>query len=191
MCKPGSIKIAKFDVEAYANVQHLVSHISGQLEDNKSGIEALNALFPGGSITGCPRTVVCSVDDKIEQHKRSFWTGSAGWIDLHEGKCSWNILIRTIEATRSNDTWNAIIGAGGGITIKSNAELEVHEAEIEIFRTEKGLRLDRPASIGIKTNKLQITKIPLERNLQPNATGKIYFDANNIDENSKRECIDN
>ena len=85
VCKPGSIKIAKFDVEAYANVQHLVSHISGQLEDNKSGIEALNALFPGGSITGCPRTVVCSVIDKIEQHKRSFWTGSAGWIDFTKG----------------------------------------------------------------------------------------------------------
>ena len=155
VCKPGTIKISKFDVEAYANVQHLVSHICGQLADNKSGIEALNALFPGGSITGCPRTVVCSVIDKIEQHKRSFWTGSAGWIDLHEGKCSWNILIRTIEATRSSDIWNAIIGAGGGITIKSNPELEVHESEIEIFRTEKGLRVDR--ATGFRYQNQQIT----------------------------------
>lgn len=189
VCKPGTIKISKFDVEAYANVQHLVSHICGQLADNKSGIEALNALFPGGSITGCPRTVVCSVIDKIEQHKRSFWTGSAGWIDLHEGKCSWNILIRTIEATRSNDIWNAIIGAGGGITIKSNPELEVHEAKLKSFALRKACGWIEQRASDIKTNKLQITKIPLERNLQSSATGKIYFDVDKIDKNANRKCV--
>lgn len=189
VCKPGSIKISNFDVEAYANVQHLVSHISGQLDEEKSGIDALNALFPGGSITGCPRTVVCSVIDKIEQHERSFWTGSAGWIDLHEGKCSWNILIRTIEATKTNGMWNAIVGAGGGITIKSNAELEVHEAKLKSFALRKACGWIEEGGSNVKANKLQITNLPLERNLQSNATGKIYFDTASIDNNSKQNCV--
>ena len=98
-------------------------------------------------------------------------------------------MIRTIEATRSNDIWNAIIGAGGGITIKSNAELEVHEAKLKSFALRKACGWIEQQASDVKTNELQITNIPLERNLQSNATGKIYFDADNIDDNNKRECV--
>ena len=73
---PGSIGVARFDVEAYANVQHLVSHITATLQPDLTGAHALDAVFPGGSITGCPRTVVCAVIDELEQWPRSFWTGS-------------------------------------------------------------------------------------------------------------------
>ena len=111
----------RFDVEAYANVQHLVSHISAKLHPQASGASALQAVFPGGSITGCPRTMVCAVIDELEQMPRSFWTGSMGFIDVHTGQSSWNILIRTLEAHKVGRSWQASVGAGGGITIASPA----------------------------------------------------------------------
>lgn len=128
VCEVGSVKQSRFDVEAYANVQHLVSQISGTLSEGKDGLDALQAVFPGGSITGCPKTVVCAAIDEIEAEPRSFWTGSAGWIDVHSGDCTWNILIRTLEARYENDGWNGIVMAGGGITIESEPKAEVAEA---------------------------------------------------------------
>ena len=126
--KPGSVHQSRFDVEAYANVQHLVSQVRGVLDDGKDGIDALQALFPGGSITGCPKTVVCAAIDELEQKPRSFWTGSMGWIDLHSGDSTWNIMIRTLEARYTTEGWQGTVVAGGGITIESNPESEVAEA---------------------------------------------------------------
>ena len=126
--KPGSVHQSRFDVEAYANVQHLVSQVRGVLDDDKDGIDALQALFPGGSITGCPKTVVCAAIDELEQRPRSFWTGSMGWIDLHSGDSTWNIMIRTLEARYTTEGWQGTVVAGGGITIESNPESEVAEA---------------------------------------------------------------
>ena len=54
--------------------------------------------------------------DQIENQSRSFWTGSAGWFDVHSGDGSWNILIRTIQAERKNNQWFGKVGSGGGIT---------------------------------------------------------------------------
>ena len=128
MAVPGTISVDRFDVEAYANVQHLVSHITALLRPDESGASALQAVFPGGSITGCPRTMVCAVIDRLEEMPRSFWTGSIGYIDVHSGQSAWNILIRTLEAHRQGGRWNASVGAGGGITIASQPKNEVEEA---------------------------------------------------------------
>ena len=128
VAKSGSVHQSRFDVEAYANVQHLVSQVRGILDDDKDGIDALQALFPGGSITGCPKTVVCAAIDELEKKPRSFWTGSMGWIDLHTGDSTWNIMIRTLEARFSPDGWQGTVIAGGGITIESNPEAEVAES---------------------------------------------------------------
>ena len=128
VCDIGTVNLTRFDVESYANVHHLVSHIDGRLSQNKTSADAFDNLFPGGSITGCPKTMVCAVIDQIEQQNRSFWTGSAGWIQPHSGDCSWNILIRTLEAHRNGKQWYGKVGAGGGITIRSNPEIEVEEA---------------------------------------------------------------
>ena len=128
VCESGSVKQTRFDVEAYSNVQHLVSQISGNLKAEKDGLDALQALFPGGSITGCPKTVVCAAIDELEKKPRSFWTGSMGWVDVHSGDSIWNIMIRTLEARKTGDYWEGKVMAGGGITIESNPNAEVAEA---------------------------------------------------------------
>ena len=129
VCSVDSVKVERFDVEVYADVQHLVSHIKGSILPDTNGINAIQSIFPGGSITGCPRTAVCAAIDQLEQQSRSFWTGSIGWIDVFSGSSSWNILIRTLEAHRIGNLWSGTIVAGGGITIASNPVAEVSEAK--------------------------------------------------------------
>ena len=76
--KPGTVHQSRFDVEAYSNVQHLVSQVTGVLRDDKDGIDALQSLFPGGSITGCPKTVVCAAIDELENNLGRF--GQVQWV---------------------------------------------------------------------------------------------------------------
>lgn len=191
VCQPGTVGVDRFDVEVYTNVQHLVSHISGVLKPGASGHSAIQAVFPGGSITGCPRTMVCAAIDEIEQMPRSFWTGSIGWIDVHTGASSWNILIRTLEAKRSGRIWSGSVGAGGGITIGSEPEKEVEEAAwkaaalrlatgwitaeqsnvseggLEIYPIEQGLQHEASTSTG--------SVVTLEHALQSKSVGGVLF----------------
>ena len=168
VCEVGSVDIERFDIETYSNVQHLVSHLKGRLLPSENGMTAFNSIFPGGSITGCPRTMVCAVIDQIENQSRSFWTGSAGWIDVHTGDGSWNILIRTIQAQKKNNTWSGKVGSGGGITIKSNSTSEVMETywKAEALRIACGWNVNNQKQL--ETNELSIH--PLEIEL-PNSAG--------------------
>jgi len=127
--KPNQVWVDRFDVEAYAEVQHLVSRIKGELDDGVDIFDCIENVFPGGSITGCPRTVVCAAIDELERQPRSFWTGSMGWFDPSTGDSSWNILIRTAELRMKKNQWYSRVTAGGGITIESNPKSEVAEAK--------------------------------------------------------------
>ena len=129
IAQPNQVWVERFDVEVYAEVQHLVSRIKGRLNPDIDVFDAVEKIFPGGSITGCPRTVVCAAIDELEQKPRSFWTGSLGWFDPSTGDSSWNILIRTAELHRKGESWFSRVTAGGGITIESNPKSEVAEAK--------------------------------------------------------------
>lgn len=167
-CKTGSVQVQRFDVETFSNVQHLVSHIYGELEDTTT-TEAFTNIFPGGSITGCPRTVVCAGVDKIEARNRSFWTGSVGWFEPHAaggvGEGAWNILIRTIEAKKSGNTWNASITAGGGITIASNPKNEVEESKWKSTALKKacGWTLSEEIETHLASGKLEIYPVKVKQ----------------------------
>ena len=168
VCEVGSVEIERFDIETYSNVQHLVSHLKGRLLPSENGMTAFNSIFPGGSITGCPRTMVCAVIDEIETQSRSFWTGSAGWFDVHSGDGSWNILIRTIQAERKNGKWWGKIGSGGGITIKSDSSSEVMETywKADALRIACGWNVNSQKQL--ETNKLSIHPLEIE---SPNSAG--------------------
>ena len=184
--KIGSVQVERFDVEAYAQVQHLVSHLSGVLDEGSNGLDALQAVFPGGSITGCPRTVVCAAIDELEQQPRSFWTGSIGWVDVASGACSWNILIRTLIARKQRGQWHGSVAAGGGITIGSHPKTEVEEAKWKAAALRKacgwidGENSELP--VGKLTNhKLEVETVPIA-----SAEGSVRF----IDESTVAEgCV--
>tara|TARA_B100000941_G_scaffold282608_1_gene251255 strand:+ start:7 stop:1479 length:1473 start_codon:yes stop_codon:yes gene_type:complete len=128
VCQNGSVHWSECRIEALANVQHLVSGVEGKLSPNTSAGKSLAALFPGGSITGCPKVVTMAAIDQLEGSPRSAWTGSIGHLNQSAGQADWNILIRTMEAHSGPESWFAMVQAGGGVVIDSNPAAEVEEA---------------------------------------------------------------
>ena len=130
VCATGSVTWSDWRIETFPDVQHMVSEVQGRLRPGLDGWDALQALFPGGSITGCPKTVTVASIDELEGEPRRAWTGSLGHHDPRTGISAWNILIRTLEAEQDDvGEWNARVKAGGGLVIESEPEQEVAEAK--------------------------------------------------------------
>jgi len=128
VCEPGSVRWSGWRVEALANVQHLVSGVEGRISKSVSIGHAVSAMFPGGSITGCPKTVTVAAINELEEEPRGAWTGSMGHLHNGVGIADWNILIRTLEAYSGPNEWHGTVQAGGGIVIDSSPSEEVEEA---------------------------------------------------------------
>jgi len=160
--QPNQVWVERFDVEAYAEVQHLVSRIKGRLIENVDVFDSIDNVFPGGSITGCPRTVVCAAIDELERQPRSFWTGSMGWFDPSTNNSSWNILIRTAELRKRGERWHSRVTAGGGITIESNPKSEVAEAKWKANALLRSCGWLDEASPSNSVKSLAIHPLPLE-----------------------------
>lgn len=123
VCEPNSVKVEElFVTEAYATVFHLVSTICGKLQKDKNVVDVLQAMFPGGSITGAPKYRSMEIIDELEHSRRMLYTGSMGYIGF-DGNCDFNIVIRTM--VYQNGCYH--IGAGGGITCESDPDFEYEE----------------------------------------------------------------
>ena len=129
ICLPGSVHWKRWRIESYPHVQHMVSEVEGTLNPEKDGFDALQSVFPGGSITGCPKSATIAAIDELETTPRHAWTGSIGHLDPRTGQSQWNILIRTLEARFVDNTWKATVQAGGGLVIGSVPLEEVEEAK--------------------------------------------------------------
>jgi anthranilate synthase component 1 len=123
VCQPGSIDVNELMVlESYAHVHHIVSNVRGELRDGISPGDVIRAVFPGGTITGCPKVRCMEIIAELEQTPRGAYTGSMGYLN-HDGDMDLNILIRTI--TREASTIK--LRAGAGIVADSVAERELDE----------------------------------------------------------------
>ena len=123
ICQPGSVTVpALFTVEDYASVFHLVASVTGILLPDQTAVDALTALFPGGSVTGAPKKRAMEIIDELEASRRQLYTGTIGYLSL-DGNCDLNIVIRT--AVHQKDTY--YIGVGGGITAESDRNFEYEE----------------------------------------------------------------
>lgn len=123
VCIPGTVKVTElFKVETYATVFHLIANIEGIIKQGCNPMDLIEAVFPGGSITGAPKLRAMELIDKEEKVQRNLYTGSIGYISLN-GDCDFNIVIRT--AVCKNGEFH--IGAGGGITCESELEFEYEE----------------------------------------------------------------
>ncbi len=123
ICQPGSISVKdRMIVESYRHVHHIVSSIYGQLKKNLSVKDVIHAVFPGGTITGCPKVRCMEIISELEQVARGAYTGSVGYIS-DDGNMDFNILIRTM--TVDNNTVQ--FRAGAGIVSDSITEKELTE----------------------------------------------------------------
>lgn len=112
--------ISEKTLTTYPHVHHLHSII--QAKSDLHPIECVKALFPGGSITGCPKRSAMRVIDRLEKRKRGIYTGTFGVIKPN-GDFLFNIAIRTLEYENGTLSWSL----GGGITIDSDPEAEYLE----------------------------------------------------------------
>ncbi|GAB5378843.1 MAG: aminodeoxychorismate synthase component I [Aliiglaciecola sp.] len=123
-CAPGTIDVPQlFEVESFEAVHHLVSTVTGQLDDNFDAYDLLQGAFPGGSITGAPKVRAMEIIDELEPNRRNIYCGSIGYIDVL-GNMDTNICIRTLLC--ENDTMYC--WAGGGIVLDSTSEDEYQES---------------------------------------------------------------
>jgi len=125
ICVPGSIHVdAMMTIESYAHVHHIVSNITGKLIDKLCPGDIIRAVFPGGTITGCPKVRCMEIIRELERDKRGPYTGSFGYLNLN-GDLDLNILIRTMHITKNSIS----LRAGAGIVYDSDPEREVVETK--------------------------------------------------------------
>ena len=123
VCQPGSIAVNELMVlESYAHVHHIVSNVQGRLRPDVTPGAAIRAVFPGGTITGCPKERCMAIIAELEGEARGAYTGAMGYLN-HDGDLDLNILIRTI--TVHDD--DVILRAGAGLVADSVPERELAE----------------------------------------------------------------
>jgi anthranilate synthase component 1 len=124
ICEAGTVEVNEYmTVESYAHVHHIVSNVRGRLRTGVAPGQVLSAVFPGGTITGCPKIRCMELIAELEGQPRGAYTGSLGYLNL-DGSMDMNILIRTIEIRAGQLTFRA----GGGIVADSVPLRELEEA---------------------------------------------------------------
>lgn len=158
VCEWGTVTVDELlTIERYSHVMHLVSNITGKLRSDACGgkpptpIDLIRALFPGGTITGCPKVRCMEIIEELEPVRRSLFYGSCGYLDWR-GNLDLNIFIRTLLLTPhtslndinhistppsatdaiyhlSHSTLKTVWGqVGAGIVADSNPEREWYES---------------------------------------------------------------
>lgn len=128
ICQPGTVEVNELMVvETYEHVHHIVSNVRGQLEQGFSPLDIIHALFPGGTITGCPKIRCMEIVAELEQMPREAYTGSLGYINI-DGSLDLNILIRTMMQFEQDHKPIVQFRAGAGIVTDSKAKHELIEA---------------------------------------------------------------
>jgi anthranilate synthase component 1 len=125
ICRPGSVCVDELlALEHYASVHHLVSNIRGELSPDVGAARVLRAVFPGGTITGCPKVRVMEIIAELETVGRGSYTGSLGYVSRN-GRMDSSILIRSLLA-RDDEL---VFRAGAGIVADSDPDAELAETE--------------------------------------------------------------
>ncbi|MDA0267867.1 MAG: anthranilate synthase component I [Cyanobacteria bacterium] len=130
VCNWGSVQVDELmTLEYYSHVMHLVSNVKGELRSPLNPIDVIRALFPGGTITGCPKVRCMEIIEALEPVRRSLFYGSCGYLDWR-GNLDLNILIRTLlwVSNREGDGATVWGQVGAGIVADSDPRQEWQES---------------------------------------------------------------
>jgi len=125
VCEKGSVEVNELMVvESYTHVHHIVSNVRGRLRPGTHATDVIAAVFPGGTITGCPKVRCMEIIAALEGKGRGFYTGAMGYLG-HDGGMDTNILIRSMVVRDHELSFRT----GAGIVADSDAESELAETE--------------------------------------------------------------
>ncbi|TAM33611.1 MAG: aminodeoxychorismate synthase, component I, partial [Nevskiaceae bacterium] len=138
VCEPGSIEVSELmTVESYTHVHHIVSNVRGWLRTEVGPGEAIAAVFPGGTITGCPKVRSMEIIAELEGEGRGAYTGAMGYLS-RSGRLDLNILIRSLVV----EDGEVSLRAGGGIVADSTPEAELAETRAKAKGLLRALGVD-------------------------------------------------
>ncbi len=125
VCRPGTVQVETFaEVERYSHVMHMVSSVTGELEDGVGATDALRAVFPAGTVSGAPKVRAMEIIDELEPLRRGPYAGAIGYLS-YSGDLDSCIYIRTVLVRDGV----AYVQAGAGIVADSEPEQEFRETE--------------------------------------------------------------
>jgi len=123
VCKAGSVEVIEFmNIERYSHVMHIVSTVTGELNEDVSVVQALSAVFPAGTLSGAPKPRAMEIIEELEPTRRGLYGGIVGYIDFR-GNLDSAIAIRTALIKDGK----AYVQAGAGVVADSVAESEDQE----------------------------------------------------------------
>jgi anthranilate synthase component 1 len=136
VAKFGSVHVPEFmKVHRYSHVQHIVSQVVGDLQDDKECYDALRAVFPAGTVSGAPKVRAMEIIEELEPTKRGPYAGAVGYFS-YNGNADFAITIRTLFA----DGDKACIQVGAGIVADSVPEREWFETDHKAEALMKALK---------------------------------------------------
>lgn len=122
--KPGEVRVPQLmEVEKFSHVMHIVSHVEGELRDELTGLDALRACFPAGTVSGAPKIRAMEIIAELETDARGVYSGAIGYVDFSGGMDTC-IALRTMVVHDGV----ASLQAGGGIVADSSPDGEYAES---------------------------------------------------------------
>lgn len=121
----GSVKVLELmSVKKFSHVQHIVSHVAGNINNNYDAFDAFKALFPAGTVSGAPKVRAMQIINELEPEPRGPYAGALGYFSCN-GSCDFSITIRSLFL----DSKRAYLQAGAGIVFDSAAKSEWNETQ--------------------------------------------------------------
>ncbi len=138
VCAAGSVEVDELmTVESYAHVHHIVSNVRGRLRTDATPGAVIRAVFPGGTITGCPKVRCMQIIAELEGQGRGAYTGAFGWLN-RDGDLDLNILIRSAEVEGDLVRFRT----GAGIVADSDPVRELDETRAKARGMLRALEVD-------------------------------------------------
>ncbi|HUG15946.1 MAG TPA: anthranilate synthase component I [Thermomicrobiales bacterium] len=148
VAQPGSVRVpVLLRTDRFSHVIHLVSHVTGEIRDGLSAVDALRACFPAGTVSGAPKIRAMEIIAELERDRRGFYAGCVGYV-AYSGNMDMALALRTV-AMRDGKVY---MQAGGGIVYDSTADYEYQEtlnkmgAAMRALEVAEQLELDERAA---------------------------------------------
>ena len=141
MARPGSVAVSRYmQVERFSHVQHIVSHVEGELRPGRDALDALRAVFPAGTLSGAPKVRAMQLIAQLERERRGVYGGAVGYLG-YDGSLDTAIAIRSAVLSRGQ----IHVHSGAGIVAGSVAEKEFEETEQKSAAIRRAIQLAGPA----------------------------------------------